>query len=104
MLPRGEPASGRLDADEPRAPASDEGVKGPYGVRAGADAGDDGVRVAAETLAALGLYLRSNNGLEVAYDPRVRRGPDDAPDDVVGVLDVRHPVPYRVVDRVFEGP
>src|SRR5215211_2995275 len=78
-------------------------MEGPYRVRACADAGDDGVGVAAETLAALGLYLRPDNGLEVAHDPGVRRGPDDAPYDVVGVLDVRHPVPYRLVDGVFEG-
>src|SRR5215203_1404013 len=78
-------------------------MEGPYRVGACADAGDDGVGVAAETLAALGLYLRPNNGLEVAYDPGVGRGTDDAPYDVVGILDVRHPVPYGLVDGVLEG-
>src|SRR5215218_7354549 len=78
-------------------------MEGPYRVGACADAGDDGVGVAAETLAALGLYLRPYNGLEVAYDPGVGRGTDDAPYDVVGVLDVRRPVPYGLVDGVLEG-
>src|SRR5829696_7976884 len=78
-------------------------MEGPYRVGACADAGDDGLGVAAETLAALGLYLRPYNGLEIAHDPGVGRGPDDAPDDVVGILDVRHPVPYRLVDGILEG-
>ena len=103
MLSGGEPAPRRLDADEPDILSSDERVERPYCVRACADAGDDGVGVAAESLAALGFYLRPYNGLEVAHDPGVRRGSYDAPDDVVGVLDVRHPVPYGFVDGVFEG-
>src|ERR687898_920195 len=60
-------------------------------------------RVLGETLAALGLYLRPYNGLEISHDPGVRRWSDDAPYDVVGVLDVRHPVSYGLVDGVFEG-
>src|SRR5918994_4181424 len=103
MLSCGQPAPRRLDADEPDILSPDERVKCPYSVRACADAGDDGVGGAAETLAALGLYLHPYNGLEVAHDPRVRRWADDAPYNVVGVLDVRHPVPYGLVDGVFQG-
>src|SRR5918995_907544 len=103
MLSCGEPAPRRLDADEPDVFATDKRVKRADCVRACADAGDDGVWVAAETLAALSLYLRPYNGLEVAHDPRVRRWADDAPYDVVGVLDVRHPVPYGLVDGIFQG-
>src|SRR5918995_3283994 len=103
MLSCGEPAPRRLDADEPDVFATDKRVKRADCVRACADAGDDGVWVAAETLAALSLYLRPYNGLEVAHDPRVRRWADDAPYDVVGVLDVRHPVPYGLVYGVFQG-
>src|SRR5918996_2587215 len=103
MLSGGEPAPCRLDADEPDILSSDKRVERPYCVRSCDDAGHDGVGVGAETLAALGLYLRTYNGLEIAHDPRVRRGADDATYDVVGVFDVRHPVPYRLVDGVFEG-
>src|SRR5688500_12863308 len=72
-------------------------------VGARADASDYGVGVTAQTLAALGLYLRPYNGLEVAHDPGIRRWSDHAPYDVVGVLHVSHPVPYGLVDGVFEG-
>src|SRR5215213_9982506 len=103
MLSGGEPAPCRLDADEPDILSSDKRVERPYCVRSCADAGHDSVGVPAETLAALGLYLRTYNGLEIAHDPGVRRGADDATYDVVGVFDVRDPVPYRLVDGVFEG-
>src|ERR687889_637443 len=92
---------GLLVGDEPYILSSDKRMKCPYGVRASADAGDYGVGVAAETLAALCLYLRPNNRLEIAHDPGVRRWSDDAPYDVVGVLDVRYPVSYGLVDGVF---
>src|SRR5918995_3081012 len=103
VLSRGEATPRRLDTDEPNILSSDERVEGANSIRAGADAGDDGIWVAAETLSALGLHLRPYNGLEVAYDLRVRGWSDYAPYDVVGVSHVRHPVPYRLVDGVFEG-
>src|ERR671911_1037212 len=103
MLSGGEPAPCRLDADEPDILSSNKRVERPYCLRSCPEAAHDGVGVPAETLAALGLYLRTYNGLEIAHDPGVRRGPDDATYDVVGVFDVRHPVPYRLVDGVFEG-
>src|SRR5215212_8261543 len=104
VLARGEPPAGCLDADEPYTLAADEGVERADRVRASADAGDDGVGIRAKPLATLVLYLRPYNGLEVAHDPGVRRGPDDAPDDVVGVLDVGDPIPYGLVHGVLERP
>ena len=102
MLSGGEPAPCRLDADEPDILSSDKRVERPYCVRACARR-RRWRRGRRRVARGSGLYLRPYNGLEVAHDPWVRRGSYDAPDDVVGVLDVRHPVSYGFVDGVFEG-
>src|SRR5918993_4675446 len=95
--------SRRLDAHEPDVLAPDERGEGADGVRSSADASDYGVWVAAEPLAGLKFYLTADHRLEIAHYPRVRGRTDHASDDVVGVLDVRDPVPDRLVHRVFEG-
>jgi len=41
---RGDPETGRLDADQPHAPVVAEGVEDPHGVAPAAHAGDDAVR------------------------------------------------------------
>src|SRR5215213_4737637 len=48
------------------------------------------------------LYLPADHRLEVAHDPGVRGRPHHAPDDVVGIRDVRHPISYCLVHRIFE--
>src|ERR671916_1364388 len=97
MLPGTEPPARRLDAHDSQAPAPHERAKGPDGVRACADAGDYGVRVPTEPLSGLQLYLPADNRLKVAHYVRVRGRTHDAADDVVRILNVRHPVPDRLV-------
>src|SRR5919107_48872 len=103
VLARRESPARGFHPDEPHALASDKRVKGADGVGPRPDARDDGVRVSAEALLALYLDLPADNRLEVAHDPGVRARTDDAPDDVVCVLDASHPVPYGLVHRVLEG-
>ena len=45
----------------------------------------------------------ANHGLEVPYEHGVRMRTGDAADDVVGVVDVRDPVPHRLVHGVLQG-
>ena len=71
-------------------------------VRAAADAGHDRVGQAADLLEALALRLLADDRLEVADDHRERVRADDAADDVMRVLDGRHPVAHRLVDRVAQ--
>src|SRR5918997_6036826 len=104
MLSRRKPPTRSLHAHEPHALSSEERVKGTDGVRPRADARDDRVWIAAETLSTLYLYLPADNSLEVAHDSGVRARAYDAPYDVMRVLDVRDPVSYRFVHRVLERP
>ena len=46
--------------------------------------------------------LVADDALEVAHHHRVRVRAGDGADDVEGVLDVRHPVAHRLVERVLE--
>ena len=80
----------------------DERGEGADGVRSSADASDYGIWVAAEPLAGLKFYLTADHRLEIAHYPRVRGRTDHASDDVVGVFDVRDPVPDRLVHRILK--
>src|ERR671933_2218406 len=102
MLPSPQSLSRRFHPDELDTLPSDERVEGADGVRARAHAGDDRVRVTAEALSGLQLYLLAYDRLEVAHDTGIRGGPYHAPEDVVRVLDVRDPVPDRLVHCVLE--
>src|ERR687885_2232699 len=94
--------SRRLNPDQPDVLSPDKRMEGTDSVRARAYAGDDRVRVTAEALPSLQLYLLAYNRLKVAYDLGIRGGSHHAPEDVVRVLDIRHPVPYRLIHRVLE--
>src|SRR6185436_18764454 len=61
MAPGGDRLATRLDANEAHMRIVDEGVEDPDGVAATADAGDDGVRRAADELEALRLRLAADH-------------------------------------------
>ena len=98
----GAPAA-RLDADQLHAGVADEGIEHAGRVAAAADAGDDDVGQPAGLLQALLARLPADDRLEVADHERKGMRPDDAADDVMGVLDRGHPVAHGLVDGVAQG-
>ena len=94
--------AGRLGHRDPDRRLADEPIEQPDRVRAAADAGQDEVGQAALHLGELGRRLVADPALEVAHDRRVGMRPHRRAQDVVGRLDVRDPVPHRLVDRVLE--
>src|SRR6478672_10797128 len=99
-----DPVAGRLDDRKPHRGLADEPGKQPDGVRAAADARDRKVRQAALDRPELGRRLVADAALKVADDGRIWVGPHRRAEDVMGRLDVRHPVAHRLVDRVLERP
>ena len=98
-----DPVAGGLGDGQADRRLADEPGEQPDRVRAAADAGEREVRQAALDGEELGGGLVADPALEVADDRRVRVRPHRRAEDVVGRLDVRHPVAHRLVDRVLEG-
>jgi len=99
----GQPFARRLDADEADGLVGVERVEEADGVGAAAHAGDGVIREPALRVQHLLPRLGADHRLEIADDHRVGVRPDDGAEQVVGRLDVRHPVADRLVDRVLEG-
>src|SRR5438093_1085449 len=102
MIARRLSAPTRLDADELDTSVLDERCEHAGRVAAAADAGDDRVRQLAELCQALLSRLAADDRLEIADHHRKWMWADDAADDVVSVLDGRHPVAHRLVDGVAQ--
>src|SRR5687768_5667028 len=103
MLVRVEATSRRLDTDELDRFVGLEGMKDSHRVRPASHTRDDGARKPADGTHHLLARFLSDNGLEFTHHSRIRRRPDDGPDDVVAVVDVRDPVPYGFTRRVLES-
>mmetsp|Transcript_13190 Transcript_13190/g.38309 ORF Transcript_13190/g.38309 Transcript_13190/m.38309 type:complete len:379 (-) Transcript_13190:449-1585(-) len=82
----------------------DEGMEGPNGVAATADACDDDVRERPKLVEALTAGLLADDGLEVADDRGKGVRADGRANEVMSRFDVGHPVAKGLVDRVLEGP
>ncbi len=102
MAPGLDAVAGRLDDRQPDRRLADEPGEQPDGVRAATDAGDGEIRQAALDGGDLGRRLVADPALEVADDRRIRVRAHRRAEDVVGRLDVGHPVAHRLVDRVLE--
>ena len=93
----------RLAADQPHPGVVEEGVEQAHRIGAPADAGDRRIGQAADPLQGLLAGLLADDALEVAHHHWERMGAGDRAQEVVGGLDVRDPVPERLVDGVLEG-
>jgi hypothetical protein len=103
MLPQSAAAAACLDADEAHRRILEKGREQADGVRAAADAGDDGIgALASGALENLALRFLADDAVEIAHHARERVGPEDRAEDVVRRAHVRHPVTHRLVDRVLE--
>ncbi len=91
-----------FDADQAHAWNRDVRIEDAHRVAAAADARDDRVRMTARVLWHLRHAFVADHALEIAHHHRVRMRSRDGADDVEGVLDVRHPVAHRFVERVLE--
>ena len=94
--------AGRLGHGQTDRRLADEPGQQPDRVRPAADAGDGEVRQASLDRRELGRSLVADPALEVPDDGRVGMRPHRGAQDVVGRLDVRHPVAHRLVDGVLE--
>ena len=97
-----DPVAGRLGDREADRRLADEPRQQPDRVRAAADAREREIRQPALDRDDLGRGLVADPPLEVADDRRVGVRAHRRAEHVVGRLDVRDPVPHRVVDRVLE--
>jgi hypothetical protein len=95
-------STGGFHADESHRVVVDEPGEEPDGVRAPADARDDGVREPVVRLEHLLARLAADHCLQLSHDARVRRRPDTRADEVVRRLDVRDPVANRLARRLLQ--
>src|SRR5438105_13915318 len=102
MPARNDSFSARLDADQFHRFVADKRIEHSRRVAAATDAGDDGVGQAADLLQALLARLVTDDRLKVPDDERERVRPDYAADDVVSMLDRRHPVAQGLVDGIAQ--
>ena len=97
-----EAVAGGLDAVDLDVGVVEEGMEEADGVGAAADAGDDGVGQAAFLLHDLLARLGADHRLEVAHHLRIGVRAGGGADQVVGRLDIGHPVAQRLVHGVLE--
>ena len=100
---RREAVSGRFDPVQLDVRVVEKGVEQPDRVGASADARDDRVGQPPGPLEDLLARLAPDHRVEVAHHLRIRMGPGDGADDVVGIVDVRHPVAHGLVERILQG-
>ena len=92
MSSGGDPVAGGLGDREAHGRLADEPIEDADGVRAAADAGQDEVGQTALDGFQLGRRLVAEDALEVAHDGRIGVRSHRRAEDVVGRLDVGHPV------------
>src|SRR5947209_18087730 len=101
MFPRGRAAGGRGIAEQLDSFFVEDRRDRPHRVAPAADASDEKVRKSAVALEALLSNLSADDALKVSHDRRVRMRAHDASEEIVRVLDVRHPIPQSLVDGVL---
>jgi len=90
-------------ADELHSGLRHEGVEDAYGVAAAAHAGQHRVGQAPLGLQDLAAGLFTDHRLELAHHGGVGMRPQRAAQQVVGVVDIGHPVAHGLADSVLEG-
>ena len=91
-----------LYADQAHLRVADVGVENAHRVRAAAHAGNHRIGLAPGHLGHLQLAFLADDRLEIAHHHRIRMRAGDRAEDIEGVLDVRHPIAHRLVQRVLE--
>src|SRR6266849_2739996 len=106
MVPRQRTAAARLSAEQLDSFFVEERRERSHRVAPTADAGDEQVRQSAVAFEALLANLTADDALKVSHNRRIRMRTHDASEKIVGVLDVRHPVPQGFVNGVLQrlGP
>ncbi len=102
VLVDGQARTARFDGEQRDAFVVYKVVERAHRVRPAARTGDDAVRKSPGLLPNLFARFLADDGLEVADHLRERMWADDAPDDVVGVFDVRRPVAHGLVDGLLQ--
>src|SRR5258708_18325936 len=95
------PLAGGLDSDELDVLVRDERVEDAHRVRAAADAGDHRRRKSTRPLQHLRPCFDAYDRLEVPHHSRIRRWTDHGPDDVMALVDIRHPISNGFARRVL---
>src|SRR5690606_35265301 len=102
MLARVDALAGCFDAVNLHGRIIEEGMEKAHRIGAATDTGNDGIGQPPLALQHLCLCLAPDHGLEVAHHCRIGMGTGDSADQIVGVLDIRYPVPQRFVHRIFQ--
>ena len=98
----GAPASG-LDADHLHFAVADEIIEQADRVAPAAHTGEQVIRQAAGRLQDLPARFLADHAVELAHHHGIRMRPEHRPQQVVSVMDVRHPVAHGFVDGVFQS-
>src|SRR5207245_7056059 len=104
MFPRGHSTAACLDTEQLDSFIIEERRERPHRVASAADARDEKVGKSAVAFEALLSDLSADDTLKVSHDCRIRMRAHDASEEVVRVLDVRHPIPQRLVNGVLPRP
>ena len=94
-------AAAGLDPLQPHCLVIDERVEHPGGVGSSPDAGHHDVGQPVKILQALAPCFSANHRLEVADHHRIRVRTYHATDQIMGGIDIGHPVPDTLVDGVL---
>src|SRR5450631_2344324 len=94
-------SSAGLDAYQLHAVIADERVEQTDRVAASSDAGKSGIRQAAFALQNLGARLDANHAMKVANHYRIRMRSQSGTQQVIGIVNVRHPVAHRLANGVL---
>src|SRR5439155_26652469 len=92
------------DADQLARLVANEWMKHAGRIAAAADTGDDHIGQPRDLIQALLPRLTADDRLKIPHDHRKRVRADHAAQDVMRVLDARHPIAQSFVDRIPEGP
>mmetsp|Transcript_4117 Transcript_4117/g.15030 ORF Transcript_4117/g.15030 Transcript_4117/m.15030 type:complete len:361 (+) Transcript_4117:43-1125(+) len=102
LLARADAFASRFDANNADGFFVNKVVEQTHGVGTATDARDKDVRQAAPLFHSLRSSFLTNDGVEVAHHHRVRVRTRDRAQNVVRVLDVRHPITNSLARRVLQ--
>src|SRR5207249_3300723 len=104
MFPRRHSTAACFDTEQLDSFIIEERRERPHRVASAADARDEKVGKSAVAFEALLSDLSADDTLKVSHDCRIRMRAHDASEEVVRVLDVRHPISQRLVNGVLQRP
>src|SRR5436190_21277202 len=101
MLAEQPASSAGFDADQLDVLVADEGVEQADGIAASTDASESSIRQAAFLFQNLSVRLDSNHAMEIADHHRIRMRSQRGTQQVIGIVNVRHPIAHGFANGVL---